>query len=87
MSARVATDAGFRQMSMTLIPLFPKWESLDDYIDSMHGWFQGEFDPTKFNHWQEELQKDHGNGAITQSEPITRPSRNTNQTNVLNSYI
>ena len=68
---RVATDAGFRQMSMTLIPFFPKWESLDDYIDSMHGWFQGEFDPRKFN--QEEFQKikeDHGNGPITQSEAI-----------------
>ena len=37
----------------------------------MYGWFQGEFDPTKFD--QEALQtlkKEYGNGPVTQSEPI-----------------
>ena len=66
-----ATDAGFTQMSMTLISDYPKWNNLDDYIDSMYGWFQGEFDPMKFD--QETLQKIkkmYGNGPVTQSEPI-----------------
>jgi ubiquinone/menaquinone biosynthesis C-methylase UbiE len=68
---RAATDAGFRQMSLSLIPHYPKWKNLDEYIDSMYGWFQGGFDPTKFD--QEALQKikkEYGNGPVTQSEPI-----------------
>jgi hypothetical protein len=37
----------------------------------MYGWFQGEFDPTKFD--QEALdrvKKEYGKGPVTQSEPI-----------------
>ena len=66
-----ASDAEFKQMSMTLIPHYPKWTNLDDYINSMYGWFQGEFDPTKFD--QEALyriKKEYGNSQVTQLEPI-----------------
>ena len=66
-----ASDAEFKQMSMTIIPHYPKWKNLDDYINSMYGWFQGEFDPTKFD--QEALyriKKEYGNGPVTQLEPI-----------------
>jgi ubiquinone/menaquinone biosynthesis C-methylase UbiE len=68
---RVATDAGFRQMSLSLIPHYPEWKNLDDYINSMYRWFQGEFDPRKFE--QEALDKikeEYGNGPVTQSQPI-----------------
>ena len=68
---RAASDAEFKQMSMTIIPHYPKWKNLDDYINSMYGWFQGEFDPTKFD--QEALyriKKEYGNSQVTQLEPI-----------------
>ena len=41
--------AGFTQISMTIIDHFPEWKNIDDYIDTMHGWFHGEFDPTQFD--------------------------------------
>ena len=66
-----ASDAEFKQMFMIVIPHYPKWKNLDDYINSMYGWFQGEFDPTKFD--QEALyriKKEYGNGPVTQLEPI-----------------
>ena len=67
----VATDVGFRQISMTLLPDYPKWNNLDDYIDSMYGWFQGEFDPSQFDqNALQEIKREFGNGPVTQSEPI-----------------
>ena len=67
----IAADVGFTQMSMSLVQDYPKWSSLDDYINSMYGWFQGEFDPTQFD--QEALQEiktEFGSGPVTQSEPL-----------------
>ena len=67
----LATEAGFRQMSMTLIQDYPKWNNLDDYIDAMYGWFQGEFDPTEFDQEAlQEIKEEYGNGPVCQSEPI-----------------
>ena len=68
----LATDVGFRSTSMTLLPDYPKWNNLDDYIDSMYGWFQGEFDPTQFDHNKlQEIKKEYeSDGQIIQSEPI-----------------
>jgi ubiquinone/menaquinone biosynthesis C-methylase UbiE len=68
---REATDTGFRQMSLSLIPHYPKWKNLDDYIDSMYGWFQGEFDPRKFDpETLLKIKKEYGNGPVAQLEPI-----------------
>ena len=67
----LASDIGFRQISMTASTANPKWRNLDDYIDSMYGWFQGEFDPTQFDgDTLQKLKSKHGTGSITQSEPI-----------------
>ena len=68
----LANNIGFRQTLMTLLLNTPKWKNLDDYIDSMYGWFQGEFDPTKFDQETlDEIKREYGNGPVTQSEPIS----------------
>ena len=68
----IATDVGFRQMSMTISPSYPTWKNLDDYIDSMYGWFHGEFDPTELDQEVlQEIKSDYGNGQVIQSEPIS----------------
>ena len=67
----LAIRAGFRISTAAIIPEYPKWNNLDAYIDSMHGWFQGEFDPTQFD--EDALQKlkmEYGSGPIIQTEPI-----------------
>lgn len=74
---------GFTPISMKIIDHFPKWKSLDEYIDSMHGWFHGRFDPTQFDRdTLQAIQKDYGEDPVTQSEPIrlihailTKPSK------------
>jgi ubiquinone/menaquinone biosynthesis C-methylase UbiE len=63
---------GFSPISVKTIDHFPKWKNLDEYIDSMHGWFHGGFDPTRFD--QDTLQaikKEYGEGPIAQPKPIT----------------
>ena len=56
---------------MTLLPDYPKWNNLDDYVDSMCGWFQGEFDPAEFNQEAfQEIKQEYGSGPVTQAEPI-----------------
>ena len=63
----LATQAGFRQMSMTLLQDYPKWTNLDEYIDAMYGWFQGAFDPTQFDQEAlQEIKNEHGNGQVCQ---------------------
>jgi hypothetical protein len=58
-------------MSLSLTPHYPKWKNLDDYIESMYGWFQGEFDPRKFDpEALLKIKKEYGNGPVTQLEPI-----------------
>ena len=67
----LASNTGFTPVSMEITPDYPKWSSLDDYIDSMYGWFQGEFDPTTFDKdVLAELKCEHGSGSVVQSEPI-----------------
>ena len=67
----LAFDTGFKQVSMTILPDYPKWNNLDDYIDSMYGWFQGEFDPTQFDQDKlQQLKREYGSGPVIQSEPI-----------------
>ena len=68
----LASNTGFTDLTVEIVPDYPKWNNLDDYIDSMHGWLQGEFDPIKFNkHTLEEIKQEYGNGPVVQSEPIT----------------
>ena len=68
---RLASNTGFTETSMVVSPAYPKWDNLDDYINSMHGWFQGEFDPTQFDQDAlKELNRKHGSGPIVQSKPI-----------------
>ena len=49
------------------------WKSLDDYIDAMHGWFQGEFDPSKFDKdTLEKFKTEYGSGPVVQEQPIVQ---------------
>ena len=49
------------------------WKSLDDYIDAMHGWFQGEFDPSQFDKDElEEFKIKYGDGPVVQEQPIVQ---------------
>ena len=67
----LASNTGFTNTTADIIPDYPKWNNLDVYIDSMHGWLQGEFDPTKFNkHALEEIKQEYGSGPVVNSEPI-----------------
>ena len=69
----LASTIGFRESDITIkvIPYYPTWSNLDAYISAMHGWFQGEFDPTRFDEDAlKELKKEHGSGPVIQSEPI-----------------
>ena len=67
----MASKTGFTDIAMEVIPNYPKWNSLDAYIDAMHGWWHGEFDPTKFDKdVLAELKREHGSGPVVQSEPI-----------------
>ena len=67
----LAIEVGFRQISMTLLPDYPTWKNLDDYINSMYGWFKGEFDPAEFNQETfQEIKREYGTGPVIQSEPI-----------------
>ena len=68
---RLGSAAGFIQTSMTIQPDYPKWNNLDQYIDAMYGWFQGEFDPAEFDQEKfQEIKREYGNGPVTPSEPI-----------------
>ena len=64
----LATDAGFKHISMILEPNYPKWDNLDQYIDAVYGWFQGDFNPADFD--QEAFKREYGPGPVIQSEPI-----------------
>ena len=65
----LASNIGFTNLTVEFIPDYPKWNNLDDYIDSMHVWFQGEFDPTKFNnHTLEEIKQEYSSGPVVQSD-------------------
>ena len=67
----LASKTGFTETSVVLLHDYPRWDNLDSYIDSMHGWFQGEFDPTQFDQGAlNELKREHGHGPVVQSEPI-----------------
>ena len=61
----LTSNTGFTDITVEIIRDYPKWNNLDDYIDSMHGWFQGEFDPTKFdNYTLEEIKQEYGSGPV-----------------------
>lgn len=45
----MGSAVGFSPISVKIINHFPKWKNLDDYIDSMHGWFHGGFDLRQFD--------------------------------------
>ena len=68
---RLAADVGFKQVSMTLVPIYLKWENLNEYIDAVYGWFQGEFDPAEFDQEAfQEIKREYGPGPVIQSEPV-----------------
>ena len=67
----LAFKTGFKNISMTTMPEYLTWRHLDDYIDSMHGWFQGEFDPSQFDQEAlQEIKREYGVGPVIQSKPI-----------------
>lgn len=67
----LASNSGLTEAAIETTDYYPKWNDLDDYIDAMHGWFQGEFDLTKFNKDDlEEIKREYGSGPVVQSEPI-----------------
>ena len=71
----LATTAGFSkgETSVTIENLHPRWKNLDHYIDSMHGWFGGEFDPSQFDQVAlHKLKKEYGDGPVVQTEPIRK---------------
>ena len=50
-----------------------EWDDLDSYIESMYGWFQGEFDPKSFDkNLLENLKEQFGDGPIHFPEPHRR---------------
>ena len=68
----LAKNTGFTETNMVVLTDYFKWDNLDDYIDSMHGWFQGEFDPTLFDQdVLKELKREHGSGPFILSKPTS----------------
>ena len=42
-------------------------------LDAMHGWFQGEFDPSQFDKdTLEELKNEYGDGPVVQEQPTVQ---------------
>ncbi len=69
----IATTAGFKNISTTVKNIDLQWSSLDSYIDSMYGWFQGEFDPKQFDKDKlDEIKQQHGDGPVIAPEPHRR---------------
>ena len=67
----LATDVGFKQISMPLVPNYPKWNNLDHYIGAVYGWFQGEFDPAQFDQEAlQEIKREYGPGPVILPEPV-----------------
>ena len=68
----LASATGFGEVSMAVWNVHPEWKNLDEYIDSMYGWFHGEFDPTQFDSdVLQELRRKYGGGSVIQQEPIS----------------
>ena len=66
----IASATGFGRVSMNVQNTELEWKTLDDYIDSMLGWFQGEFDPAKFNTDKlGRIKQECGDGSI-KSDPV-----------------
>ena len=69
----LASATGFAEVFTTTRDIHVEWENLDSYIAAMHGWFQGEFDPTQFNKDDlKELKEEHGDGPVLLPEPHRR---------------
>ena len=67
----MANATGFCPISVKITDHFPKWKNLDEYIDSMHGWFHGGFNPTQFDQGTlQAIKKEYGEGPVTQSKSI-----------------
>ena len=49
----------------------PQWRSIDHYINAMHGWFSGEFDPAQFDSDAlQQLKREYGNGPVVLMNPM-----------------
>ena len=69
----IATAAGFKNMFTTVKSIDLQWSSLDSYVDSMYGWFQGEFDPKQFDKDKfDEIKQQHGDVPVVAPEPHRR---------------
>ena len=67
---KLASASGLREVSMTTWTVTPEWRNLDNYVDSMYGWFQGEFDPSEFDtRTFEQIKEAYGDRSV-RSEPI-----------------
>lgn len=70
---RMAEVTGFKVISAINEDVEIYWTDLDHYIDSMHGWFGGEFDPSQLNEkLLQELREEHGCNPIVLPEPIKK---------------
>ena len=69
----LAFKSGLEITSLLTRNINMTWKNLDDYIDAMYGWFQGEFDPNQFDKdTLEKLKKEYGNGPVVQEQPIVQ---------------
>ena len=71
----LASATGFEQTSVITTDVHPEWRNLDHYIDVMHGWFGGEFDPSQFDRDAlTKLKEEYGDGPVVQTNPIKQLS-------------
>ena len=69
----MASSTKFEVTSVTTENLNPHWRNLDHYIDAMHGWFGGEFDPAQFDSVTlQQLKREYGDGPVLLTDPIKK---------------
>ena len=70
---RLAMDVGFTDMSSFVNEVKLQWNNIDSYVEAMHGWFQGEFDPSEFDMVKlNKLKKEIGDSLVVAFEPHRR---------------
>ena len=69
----IAAATDFKRISSSVKSIDLQWNNLDSYVDSMYGWFQGEFDPKQFDKDKlGEIKRQFGDGPVVSPEPHRR---------------
>ena len=69
----LASKTGLKLSTLRTKNIDMVWRNLDDYIDAMHGWFQGEFDPSQLDKDKlEQFKTEYGHGPVVQEQPIVQ---------------